>query len=77
MRKRKIYKNKRGYQFFYEGNKRVYIHIRVAEKKYGGKVYKGCVVHHKDGNKSNNKPSNLIIMKRSQHSGLHKRKKIN
>jgi len=36
------------------------------------------IVHHKDGDKLNNKRSNLVIMTRSKHSRLHaKRQKRN
>lgn len=34
---------------------------------------KNYVVHHKDGNKLNNKKSNLEIMTRSEHSKRHKK----
>lgn len=33
-------------------------------------------VHHKDGNKLNNDPSNLEILTRSQHAKIHRRKKL-
>jgi len=36
---------------------------------------KGNVVHHKDGDKTNFRKSNLIEMRRSDHSSLHAKKK--
>jgi hypothetical protein len=47
------------------------VHRWVAEKKVGGKIYEGRVVHHRDGDKENNDPRNLEIMSRSDHSRLH------
>lgn len=35
------------------------------------KASKGMVVHHKDGNRSNNKRNNLKIMSRGAHSSMH------
>ncbi len=61
------YKNKKG--------KWEYTHRRVAEKKLGGKIWDGFVVHHKDGDKNNNRPSNLSVMSRKKHSSLHAKKR--
>ncbi len=65
----KIYTDKNGYKCYADSGKLVHRH--VAEKKVGGKIGKGRVVHHKDGNKQNNKRENLHIMSRSEHSKLH------
>jgi len=46
-------------------------HRVVAEKMLGRKLKKGEIVHHKDGNKHNNSPSNLEVMTQSQHAKLH------
>ena len=67
-------KNKSGYKYFKEGNKIVFVHKRVAEKKVGGKILKGYQVHHKDGNKENNRPSNLAVLKTSFHRKIHSKK---
>jgi hypothetical protein len=48
-----------------------FTHIYIAEKKVGGKIYKGNVVHHRDGNKLNNSPENLQVMKRWKHARMH------
>lgn len=67
-----IFKNKSGYQCFKEGGKTRSVHKRVCEKKMGGKVKKGYEVHHKDGNKNNNRPSNLWATKKSVHKKGHR-----
>lgn len=51
-------------------------HRRAAEKKLGGKILPGFVVHHRDGNKKNNSWWNLLVMPRDKHSQIHARKKI-
>ncbi len=70
---RKTYTNAEGYQVYKDSG--VPVHKRVAEKKVGGPIYEGRVVHHKDGNKRNNHPANLQVMDRSDHSRLEARKR--
>jgi hypothetical protein len=69
----KLFTDKKGYKRFANSGKPVHRH--VAERKVGGKIWKGHVVHHRDGNKRNNRRSNLSIMKRSSHSKLHAKKR--
>jgi hypothetical protein len=47
-------------------------HRRVAEEKLGRPLRKGEVVHHIDGNRHNNDPSNLAVMTQSEHIALHR-----
>lgn len=68
-------RNKSGYATFKEGNKRVLVHRRVAEKKLGGSIFDGYEVHHKNGIRTDNRPSNLTVMKRSSHRKLHAKKR--
>ena len=69
----KTYVGKKGYKRFANSGKSV--HRYVASKKVGGKIGRGRVVHHKDGNKLNNRRSNLRVMSRSSHSKLHAKKR--
>ncbi len=67
--------NRSGYQQFKDPRtgKLVLTHRRVAEKKVGGKIYPGREVHHIDGDKSNNRPSNLTILSSAQHRRIHRK----
>jgi len=69
----KTFIGKKGYKRYSNSGKSVHRH--VASKKIGGKIGKGRVVHHRDGNKLNNKRSNLQVMNRSSHSKLHAKKR--
>lgn len=46
-------------------------HRVVAEEMLGRPLRKGEIVHHKDGNKHNNDPSNLEVMTQSEHMREH------
>lgn len=46
-------------------------HRVVAEYILGRKLKKNEVVHHKNNNKSDNRPENLEVMTRAKHSKLH------
>lgn len=50
----------------------VYEHILVAEEKLKRELHKNEVVHHLDGNRSNNRIENLLVLDRGQHTKLHK-----
>jgi len=70
-------RNFNGYEQYKDKNgKWKRTHVRVAEKKVGGKIWPGRVVHHIDGNKKNNRPENLQVMPRSKHSKLHWWKRV-
>lgn len=49
----------------------VYEHVLVAEHMLGRKLSDDEVVHHLDGDRGNNHPSNLLVLLRSQHVRLH------
>ena len=66
----KIYRNKSGYPTYSNSGKLV--HIAQAEKKVGGKIYKGYEVHHKDGDTSNYRMSNLAVLKKKFHKKIHR-----
>lgn len=46
--------------------------VAMAYPEICGKWFEGCVVHHIDHNPGNNKPTNLVILTREQHSLIHK-----
>lgn len=47
-------------------------HRNVMESIVGRKLERNEIVHHIDGNRTNNDPSNLCLMTRSEHSALHR-----
>lgn len=50
----------------------MYVNYRkIAEEYFNKKLGKDEVVHHIDGDRENNEPENLVILKRSQHGKLH------
>lgn len=64
---KKRIKPTKGYSKYYGRHE----HRVVAEKKIGRKLQKGEVVHHIDGDKTNNHPDNLQVMTDSEHARLH------
>lgn len=69
--------NKSGYQQFKDpgtGNWTL-THRRVAEKLVGGTIFAGREVHHIDGDRTNNRPSNLRIVSKEEHRRIHQGKK--
>ena len=73
----KTFIRKDGYRVVYQGTvngQRVYIleHRLVIEALLGRKLKRTEIVHHKDGNKLNNSPSNLEVMTRYKHNHHHK-----
>ena len=74
--------NSEEYQFFdghwykktenghYRGYHGKYIHQAVWEH-FNGEIPKGYIIHHIDGDKSNNEISNLQLMTQSEHKKLH------
>jgi len=57
--------SKKGYKYGYV------LRAYAVWEIYRGKIPKGYVIHHKDGNRSNDRLYNLQLMKRSEHTRLH------
>lgn len=51
--------------------KRIYAHRAIAMATLGMVLGGDMIVHHKDGNKFNNDPSNLVVMTNAEHSKYH------
>lgn len=54
----------------------IYEHIYIMEKHIGRKLEENEVVHHKNGNKLDNRIKNLEVMNRKSHNSLHAKKGI-
>lgn len=72
----KSYLRKDGYRVLYLGikdGKECYIleHRMVVEMLLGRKLKRTEIVHHKDGNRAHNSPSNLEVMTRAAHNRHH------
>ncbi len=59
--------NGQGYKIVYDKGKRVVEHRVVAEQMIGRPLLSSEIVHHIDGNRANNDPSNLQIMTKQEH----------
>ena len=68
-----MYKTKKGYFRTLFNGKPKYVHRLVWEQNIG-EIPEGYVVHHKDGDKSNNNLENLQLMKIKDHDALRRRK---
>ena len=51
-------------------------HRFIIEKQIGRKLTQDEVVHHIDGDRTNNDISNLVILKRGEHSKIHRKQEI-
>lgn len=60
-----------GYVLVYEDGKWEYEHRQVVEKSLGKKLGTREVIHHIDGDKANNKLSNLLVTTPEEHTKIH------
>lgn len=54
-----------------EGNMNKLLHRLIYEKEHNCTIPEGYVIHHLDGDKTNNDPNNLQMMEASKHNSLH------
>ena len=68
-------RTKNGYAQYYDkkSGSWKFTHRTVAEKKIGGRIRPGYEVHHINNNKKDNRPSNLVVLSRSDHRKIHAR----
>lgn len=55
------------------GNSRKRLHRYIWETENNAQIPKGYDIHHKDGNKSNNDVSNLMLVNNREHTKIHER----
>jgi len=63
--------NNNGYKWVHHNGKRMPEQYIVMEELIGRPVKKGEVVHHKNGDRADNRVENLDLMTKSEHSSLH------
>ena len=62
--------NGQGYRVIYRNGKRIMEHKAFAQDRLGRELFVDEVVHHVDGNRSNNSLDNLVVMKRAEHDKI-------
>jgi hypothetical protein len=68
----RTHKNKSGYLI--NDSTGQFVHREVAERKVGGPIYPGYEVHHKNGDKTDNRTCNVAVVRDSFHKFIHKKK---
>ncbi|HSW57882.1 MAG TPA: HNH endonuclease signature motif containing protein [Dehalococcoidales bacterium] len=63
------YTDENGYLRYSDSN--YLVHRRIKEKEIGRRLVKGEIVHHKNGNKQDNKPENLELLTAKEHYKKH------
>lgn len=73
-RRRKKWIDRRGYRWIWSGGREILEHRYVVEQALGRRLRTDEVVHHKDGNKLDNRIENLEVLSNSEHVSLHRRR---
>lgn len=69
----RMYVGKNGYKRYSDSG--ILVHRHVARQKLGGDIWEGFDVHHRNGNKLDNRRSNLQVMHESDHKSYHNKKR--
>lgn len=72
LRRRRVRVRSGYYQYFdYSLRRWEFIHRSVAIQVFGGPIPEGCEIHHINGNKLDNRPENLAVLRRDEHRLIH------
>jgi hypothetical protein len=63
-----------GYEIVRFDRRRWFLHRVVMQVVLGRELLPSEVVHHRDGNRTNNSPRNLAVLDQGEHTSKHKRK---
>lgn len=67
----RTHKNKSGYLINNDTGR--FVHREVAKRKVGGPIYPGYEVHHKNGDKTDNRTSNIAVITKPFHKFITKK----